>query len=192
MARSSATAKKGETFVALLRGINVGGKNMLPMKDLIAMFEKAGCSDVKNYIQSGNIVFNGDPKIAENIADVIAKEIDRKFKIRVPVIVRSAKEIHAVATSNPFLKMGVDENRLHVVFLKDRPSKQQAQILDPNRSPGDSFVVSGGEIFLSITSAAKTKLTNAYLDSKLATISTGRNWRTVLKLVAMCEASEQA
>ena len=175
MARSPATAKKSETFVALLRGINVGGKNMLPMKDLARMFEKAGCSDVKNYIQSGNIVFKAEAKIAENISDIIVKEIDRRFEIHVPVVVRTAKELHAVAKSNPFLKMGVDENRLHVIFLKDRPNAKQAQLLDPNRSPGDSFVVSGGEIFLSITSAATTKLNNAYRDSKLATVSTGRN-----------------
>jgi uncharacterized protein (DUF1697 family) len=181
------SAKSGETFVALLRGINVGGKNILPMKDLIAMFEKAGCASVKNYIQSGNIVFKADAKVAEKIADVIANEIDRRFKIRVPVVVRSAKEIHAIAKNNPYLKDGTDEDRLHVVFLKDRPNAKLAQILDPSRSPGDFFVVRGGEIYLSITSAAKTKLTNAYLDSKLQTVSTGRNWRTVLKLVAMCD-----
>jgi uncharacterized protein (DUF1697 family) len=180
--------KKGSNrFVALMRGINVGGKNMLPMKDLVAMFEKAGCTDVKNYIQSGNVVFTASPNVAKSIASVIAKEIEKRFKLTVPVVIRSHGEIRVVVSSNPFLKAGVDVERLHVVFLKDRPSKETAEILDPNRSPGDSFVVHGADIFLSITSAAKTKLTNAYLDSKLKTVSTGRNWRTVLKLHAMLD-----
>jgi uncharacterized protein (DUF1697 family) len=187
MARSSTSTKDTETFVALLRGINVGGKNMLPMKDLIKLFEKAGCTNVKNYIQSGNIVFKANQQVAETIADVIAKAIEKKFGIRVPVVVRSADELRAIAKNNPYVKNGTDEDRLHVVFLKDRPSTKLAQILDPNRSPGDFFVIEGGEIFLSIASAAKTKITNAYLDSKLQTVSTGRNWRTILKLVAMCD-----
>jgi uncharacterized protein (DUF1697 family) len=177
-----------DRYAALLRGINVGGKNMLPMKDLIAMFEKAGCTAVASYIQSGNVVFAAKPAVAETIAAVIAKAIENKFKITVPVVVRSSAEIAAVASNNPFLRAGVDVERLHVVFLKDRPSAEMAKILDPNRSPGDSFEVRGADIFLSITSAAKTKLTNAYLDSKLKTVSTGRNWRTVLKLREMLHA----
>ena len=177
--------KNGDRFVALMRGINVGGKNMLPMKDLVALFEKAGCTDVKNYIQSGNIVFTAKPAVAKTIADVIANGVEKKFKFAVPVVVRSRGEIHAVATGNPFLKAGTLLERLHVVFLKDRPSAEMAKILDPNRSPGDSFEVRGADIFLSIASAAKTKITNAWLDSKLKTVSTGRNWRTVLKLEEM-------
>jgi uncharacterized protein (DUF1697 family) len=188
MTTSSSKAKNSHRFVALLRGINVGGKNVLPMKDLVVMFEKAGCTDVVHYIQSGNVVFTAKPAIAKTIADVICKAIEKKFKIAVPVVVRSSAEIAAVASNNPFLKAGVEVERLHVVFLKDRPSVEMAKILDPNRSPGDSFEVRGGEIFLSITSAAKTKITNAWLDSKLKTVSTGRNWRTVLKLREMLHA----
>jgi len=177
-----------ERFVALLRGINVGGKNMLPMKELVAMFEKAGATNVKNYIQSGNVVFSATPAIAKTLSEVIAKAIDCDFHIRVPVVLRAAEELRTVVSGNPFLKQGIDPNRLHVAFLADRPSAKQAQMLDPNRSPGDSFIVRGADIFLSIESAAKTKLTNAFFDSKLQTISTGRNWRTVLKLMEMLDA----
>jgi uncharacterized protein (DUF1697 family) len=177
--------KTDDRYVALMRGINVGGKNMLPMKDLVDMFEKAGCADVRNYIQSGNIVFSAKPTVAKTIADVIAKGVEKKFGFAVPVIVRTRKEIDAVVDDNPFLKAGTAIERLHVVFLKDRPTAEMAKILDPNRSPGDFFELRGGEIFLSITSAAKTKITNAWLDSKLKTVSSGRNWRTVLKLREM-------
>jgi uncharacterized protein (DUF1697 family) len=184
------TAKtSSDRFVALLRGINVGGRNMLPMKELINLFDKAGCTDVVHYIQSGNVVFTAKPAVAKTIADVIAKAIEKKFKITVPVVIRSSAEIAAVASNNPFLKAGVEVERLHVVFLKDRPTAEMGKILDPNRSPGDSFEVRGGEIFLSIASAAKTKITNAWLDSKLKTVSTGRNWRTVLKLQEMLDGS---
>jgi uncharacterized protein (DUF1697 family) len=177
--------KTNDRYVALMRGINVGGKNMLPMKDLVGMFEKAGCTDVRHYIQSGNIVIGAKPSVAKTIADVIAKGVEKKFGFAVPVIVRTRKEIDAVVDDNPFLKAGTDVERLHVVFLKDRPTAEMAKILDPNRSPGDFFEVRGADIFLSITSAAKTKITNAWLDSKLKTVSTARNWRTVLKLREM-------
>lgn len=183
------TKTSSDRYVALMRGINVGGKNMLPMKDLVNLFEKAGCTDVAHYIQSGNVVFTAKPAVAKTIADVVAKAVEKKFKIAVPVVLRSSAEIAAVASDNPFLKAGVDVERLHVVFLKDRPSAEVAKILDPNRSPGDSFELRGADLFLSITSAAKTKITNAWLDSKLKTVSTGRNWRTVLKLREMLNGS---
>lgn len=174
-----------DRYVALMRGINVGGKNMLPMKDLVGMFEKAGCTDVKNYIQSGNIVFSAKPAVVKIIADIIATNVEKKFGFAPPLVLRTQKEIDAVAKNNPFVKAGVELERLHVVFLRDRPTAEMAKTLDPNRSPGDSFELRGGEIFLSVTHAAKTKLSAAWLDSKLRTVGTGRNWRTVLKLQEM-------
>jgi uncharacterized protein (DUF1697 family) len=177
---------RGGTFVALLRGINVGGKNMLPMRDLVALFERAGCTDVRHYIQSGNVVFRAESSLAARIAQVVAAGIERGFRIRVPVVVRSGKELAAVARGNPFLTAGGDPESCHVLFLADAPTKKQSAALDPGRSPPDSFVVKGREVYLSCPNGvARTKLTNAYFDSMLKTTSTGRNWRTVLKLTEM-------
>jgi uncharacterized protein (DUF1697 family) len=181
-------APKNGRFVALLRGINVGGKNMLPMKDLVAMFERAGCTTTRHYIQSGNVVFEAAPALAAKIPVVVHAAIAKGFGLDVPVVVRSEKELRAVAAGNPLLAAGADPDTLHVMFLADPPSKKAIATLDPDRSPPDTFVVKGREVYLACPNGvARTKLSNAWFDAKLGTTSTGRNWRTVLKLVAMCD-----
>jgi uncharacterized protein (DUF1697 family) len=176
----------GGAFVALLRGINVGGKNILPMRDLVAIFERAGCMEVRNYVQSGNVVFKAAAKLAARMPALAGTEIERRFGLRVPVVIRTGKEMRAIARGNPLLASGADPESLHVMFLADKPGKKESSSLDPNRSPPDSFILKGREIYLCCPNGvARTKLTNAYFDATLGTTSTGRNWRTVLKLVEM-------
>ena len=119
------------SYAALLRGINVGGKNKLPMKDLVAMFERAGCADVRHYIQSGNVVFHATADLATRVPVLLPKAILRNFGLRVPVVLRSAAELLAVAESNPFLARGADPDYCHVLFLADEPSKTASDALDP-------------------------------------------------------------
>src|SRR5882757_1826599 len=179
-------AKASSRHVALLRGINVGGKNMLPMKELVAMFAKAGCIDVTTYIQSGNVVFCAEDKVVEGLSAGIAKQVEARFGLRVPVVLRTAAEIDAVIRANPFLKAGASEEMLHVSFLADSPGKDLVAGLDAGRSKPDVFAVVGREIYMQLVNGVSgTKLTNAYFDSKLKTVSTMRNWRTVLKLAEM-------
>ena len=173
-----------EIYVALLRGINVGGNNKLPMRSLVAIFEAAGCREVRTYIQSGNIVFRtgnvGDLAIA------VAAKIAVEFGIRVPVILRSAAEMAAAVAANPFVAVDLSEEMLHVYFLAHWPSAEAVAELDMDRSPGDTFVVVGREIYLHLPDGvARTKLTNAYFDKALGTVSTLRNWRTLRVLAAM-------
>jgi len=182
-----ATAKP-EVHVALLRGINVGGKNSLPMKDLTAMFEKAGCTHVSTYIQSGNVVFKADAKLAQQISNVISKEIKKAHQLDVPVVVRSAKELLKISKANPFFKKGGTVDTVHVAFLVHTPHKTAIQSLDAKRSPGDAFEVAGSEVYLHCPNGfGRTKLTNQYFDSKLSTTSTVRNWKTLLKLIEMTQ-----
>jgi uncharacterized protein (DUF1697 family) len=174
------------TFIALLRGVNVGDKNKLPMKDLAAMFVAAGCADARTYIQSGNVLFQADSRLAARLPDLIAARIAEDFGYRTPVILRTADELAAVVAGNPFVLSGADLDALHVLFLADAPSQSRIDGLDAQRSPPDTFLVRGREIFLSCPSGlARTKLTNTYFDAKLATTSTGRNWRTVTKLLEL-------
>jgi uncharacterized protein (DUF1697 family) len=175
-----------DTQVALLRGINVGGKNKLPMKDLAAMFAVAGCSDVRHFIQSGNILFRAAPRVSANLPDVIAKAIKIKFGFGAPVLLRTIEEMEAVVARNPYFTKDVDENLLYVMFLAAQPDDAGIASLDPNRSQPDLYQVHGKEIFMHLTTgAAKTKLTNDYFDRRLATTSTSRNWRTVNKLLEL-------
>jgi uncharacterized protein (DUF1697 family) len=183
-------AKRTPRHVALLRGINVGGKNMLPMKELAEIFATAGCTDVLTYIQSGNVVFCAEDKIAKGLGAAISKLVLERFGLKVPVVLRSAAELQAVIRGNPFLKSRAAEDALHVSFLADRPSTDLVAGLDAARSVPDEFAVVGRDIYMNLLNgAAKTKLTNAYFDSKLKTVSTMRNWRTVLKLAEMIRSA---
>lgn len=189
-----ARASRGETrfragvHVALLRGINVGGKNSLPMRELVAMFESAGASDVRTYIQSGNVIFSASPAMARGVPDAVAAAIFERFGFRAAVVTRSAAELRAIAEANPFLARGADPATLHVVFLADEPAPEHVAALDPGRSPPDELEARGREIYLRCPNGyGRTKLTNDYFDSKLATTSTVRNWRTVLQLVGLAQ-----
>jgi len=171
--------------VALLRGINVGGKNSLPMKDLTEIFAGCGCESVRTYIQSGNVVFSSTPRCAAQVAEQVCERIGKKFGFRCPLVIRGADELGKIVKRNPFPD-AADAGTLHVAFLADAPDPTRVDALDPKRSPGDSFLVRGGEIYLHLPNGVgRTKITNDYLDRTLATTSTLRNWRTVMKLLDM-------
>ena len=174
--------------VALLRGVNVGGKNRLPMKALVALFTDAGCDDVRTYIQSGNVVFLAKATLAKRVPSLVAGAISDRFGYHVPVVSRTAEEIRNVVRGNPFLEVGAHTSELHVAFLAKVPAATKVAALDPDRSPPDEFSVRGREIYLRCPNGvARTKLTNNYFDSKLATTSTVRKWKTVLKLLELTE-----
>ncbi len=175
--------------MALLRGINVGGRNKLPMKDLVAIFEAAGCTDVRTYIQSGNVVFYAPEENLASLPKRLALAISERFGHAPVAVIVSAAELRTMVDGNPFLARGMEAERVHLFVLADAPTAERIATLDPDRSPGDTFEVHGRALYLHITtSLADTKLTNNYFDTKLATTSTGRNWRTVLALAEMARA----
>lgn len=174
------------THVALLRGINVGGKHMIPMADLARMFTGAGCESVTTYIQSGNVLVAASDELAARLPTLVGSSIQRKFGFTPDIILRTAGEIRRVARAHPYLTADADPALFHVGFLGKAPAASLIKALDPNRSPGDRFVVRGCELFVHYgAGAGKTRLTSAYFDSKLQTTSTFRNWRTVLKLAEL-------
>ena len=174
------------TFVALLRGINLGGKNPLSMQDVAGLFADAGASDVRTYIQSGNVVFRAPVRVAERLPTFVSKRIAERFALRVPVLLRSAAQLAEIAHGNPFLRAGGSTDFLHVVFLADEPDPRRVASLDSKRSPPDQFAVIGREIYLRCPNGiGRSKLTNDYFDRTLGTTTTGRNWRTVLKLIEL-------
>jgi uncharacterized protein (DUF1697 family) len=175
--------EKTTKFLALLRGLNVGGKNKLQMKDLAEIFVQAGCTGVQTFIQSGNVTFCTPNTLLKALPSLITQRIEARFGYKIPVVIRTAKEVGEAIRNNPFPKEDSEEQSLHVFFLADAPSLQSVNALDPNRSPGDSFIVRGREIYaLFPNGPARSKLTNSYFDAKLATTSTARNWRTIHKL----------
>jgi uncharacterized protein (DUF1697 family) len=186
--RAASTADKTRVHVALLRGINVGGKNRLPMATLTSMFERAGCSDVRTYIQSGNVVFGASARVAAQVGAQVSAAIEKQLGLRVPLVQRTAAELRAVAAGNPFLREGQDRARLHVAFLAKAPVAAARAALDPDRSPPDRFALQRRELYLCCPNGmARTRLTNDYLDRTLGTLSTVRNWNTVLALCALAD-----
>ena len=187
--QSESSVTTGEQrYAALLRGVNVGGKNRLPMADLRDVFSAAGCAAVQTYIQSGNVVFEAAPDLAERVTDIVTRAIRRRFGYETAVIVRSSEELRKVAASNPFDTSG-DPRLLHVAFLEDTPDAEAVSRLDPERSPLDAFAVRGRNVYLHYPNGvARSKLTNEYLAAQLRTASTMRNWRTVLTLREMVDA----
>ncbi len=173
-----------ETYVALFRGVNVGGKNKLPMKGLAEIFVEAGCANVRTFIQSGNVVFCASADLIGNVACLVSESVLERFQVRSPIVLRSLDQMRAVGSKNPYLDC--PEDSLFVLFLTGTPSEEAVGSLDQNRSAPDRFQVVGNDVYMTLPNgAAKTKLTNAYFDSKLKTVSTSRNWRTVSRLLEM-------
>jgi uncharacterized protein (DUF1697 family) len=172
------------TYVALLRGVNVGGNNKLPMKDLAAIFQKCGCSNVRTYIQSGNVVFECPESVAQ-LPETVGATIEKKFGFMPSLVLRKLGDLEEIVKNNPFLKTGAQETELHVVFLSDAPMADEVARLEKNRVPPDEFAARGKEIYLRLPNGAgRSKLASV----KLKTIATARNWRTVNKLIEMMKA----
>jgi uncharacterized protein (DUF1697 family) len=169
------------TYAVVLRGVNVGGRNKLPMSGLRELLVSLGCEDVVTYIQSGNAVF-GSALAPEKAADTIEAGIAERFGLTVRVLVRTPEQLAAIGEANPFLGRD-DFSRLHVVFLDDVPAPAAVAALDPARSPGDEFAVSGSEIFVHYSNGSgRTKLTLDWFERSLGVAGTARNWNTLLKL----------
>ena len=130
-------------WIALLRGINVGGKNKLKMAALAELFEGLGCNAVRTYIQSGNVVFEAGSAKAKSLPDQVESAILDEFGLRVPIIIRSAEELRTAIENNPFDTPKLDPKLLSVGFLKGKPTAARIAQLDPNRSPGDRYQVEG-------------------------------------------------
>ncbi len=175
------------TYIALLRGLNVGGKNRLDMKSLAAAFEGCGARRVRTYIQSGNVVFDAAPTKAKALGGAVAEALRELHGLDVPVVLRTHDELRTAIAANPFRRHGEAEQKAwHVTFLAELPSKERAAALDPQRSPGDEFKLVGKELFLRCPAGyGRTKLTPAYVDKVLGTLGTVRNWATVLALAEL-------
>jgi uncharacterized protein (DUF1697 family) len=174
-----------DTFVALLRGINVGGRNAIPMGELRSALSSLGLEDVATYIQSGNVVFRSTGTARALAAD-IERQIAETFGITPTVLVRTPAELESIAGSNPFLRGEADHSKLHVVFLSRGATRKATAQLDPERSPPDEFSVRGREIYLHLPNgAARSKLTIDYFERQLGVAATARNWNTLIKLLAL-------
>jgi uncharacterized protein (DUF1697 family) len=172
----------------LLRGINVGGRNKIPMTELRASLSALGLERVATYIQSGNVVFQSPAGAAQEIAAGIERQIVDVFGIGLAVMLRTPAELGAIADANPFLEGEANLSRLHVAFLDRAPTASAVTQLDPHRSPPDAFSVVGCEIYLHFPNGSgRSKLTIDYFERRLGVRATARNWKTLVRLRAMTQ-----
>ena len=171
------------SYVALLRGINVGGSNKVPMADLRVMFAANGFADAQTYIQSGNVVFSAtatEAALVHTLEDAVAKT----FSLQIPVLVRSKAQLAAVLAADPFAE--AVSTMAHVAFLSAKPPAKAIAGLDPDRSPPDVFMVAGREVYLHYPNGSgRSKLTGDYLERVLGVRVTVRNRNTVFKLLSL-------
>jgi uncharacterized protein (DUF1697 family) len=164
----------------LLRGINVGGKNRVPMGELGTLFESLGLSEVSTLIQSGNVLFSSQGPIERT---GLEQAIAQQFLVNTFVVLRSPADLVSIVERNPFPHL--DSSSLHVGFMTEKPPPAAVAKLDLERFAPEQCVVDGRELYLHLPNGmARTKLP-AYLDRQLKTPITIRNWNTLTKLVEL-------
>lgn len=173
------------TWIALLRGINVGGKNRLPMRELVQVFQDAGCRDVRTYIQSGNVAFKADIESVEHFtADVSARLLGRHgFSPAVRIL--SAVALRKVVSANPYPEAVADPASLHVFFLQASPQPPLIDAAKRLLAGGERFTVDDGVLYLHAPDGIGRSRLVSRLDRVLRMETTARNWRTLSKLVEL-------
>lgn len=178
-------------YIALLRGINVGGSNKIKMGDLTRLFESLGYRNVRTYIQSGNVVFESGDETSD-ASTKLEKSIKEEFGFEVGVIIRESLEFGSILKNNPLLKKpGLDKEYLHVTLLRDLPQKEKILNFEISKDDNEKYEIGGREIFLYCPNGyGKSKLQNNTFEKKLGTKATTRNWKTMQKLLEMAKETK--
>ena len=169
-------------WIALLRGINVGGRNRLPMADLRRIFTAAGCEQVATYIQSGNVVFAADPELDATFGEMLADAIERDFGFRPAVRLVSLAELEEAIGANPYPGAASDSGSLHLSFLDAEPAAENLGRARRLLAASESCEVRGRQLYLHAPDGIGRSRFAGRAERALGVTMTGRNWRTVLKL----------
>ena len=177
-----------QTYISLLRGINVSGQKQVRMADLGSLYESLGLDTVQTYVQSGNVVFGSTEQDSTKLSKAIEAQIEATFGFSVPVLIRTAKDFQRIIESHPSARE--EPARVLVTFLYARPDQAQWEDLRRYQDNVDKFALGNQEIFLYCPGGyGKTKLSNTFFEKKLGVTTTTRNWKTVNALYQM--ASER-
>ena len=171
-----------KTYIALLRGINVGGHKKILMADLRLLFESLGFKGVQSYIQSGNVVFKA---IEEgNLASKITEAIETKYDFIVPILVKEASELNKILSKCPFS----DEKRekSYFILLKKSPSQEDIKLTAAFSNLNEEFHITQNCVYIYYAlGAGKAKMGNNFFEKKLKVKATARNFRTMAKLIEL-------
>ena len=177
-----------ETYVALLRGVNVG-QNTLKMERLRQLWSELGFKNVTTYVQSGNVVFEAEGS-PTSWSSAIDQRLAGETRLPVAVLVRTPAELKSIIVRNPFLKeKAIDRSKLHVTFLASAAGKDALKKLSAVNAGADHFRLSGREVYLYCPNGyGRTKLSNNAIERVLSVKATTRNWNTVKRL---CEIASR-
>lgn len=176
-----------ETCVALFRGINVGGKNTLPMKELVALLERLGCRSVKTYIQSGNAIFRidavGRTGLSRRIGDAVRK--NHGFEPR--VLLLKPADLERAMAANPFPEADAKPKSLHVFFLDGVPPNPDLGALRALKKGSERFHLEGGCFYLHAPEGIGRSRLAARVEKSLGVAATARNWQTVGNILKLAD-----
>ncbi|MEU1725607.1 DUF1697 domain-containing protein [Actinomadura sp. ATCC 39365] len=174
--------------VALLRGVNVGGRNMVSMAELRELLAGLGFEDVKTHLQSGNVVYTSG-KSPDKAAAEIEAALARDLGVPVPVLARTGTELGEILKANPLGDVAADDALHLVTFLSEKPDAGPIKALDPDAFKPDVFKHVGKEIYVWCPDGVRnTKLSYSFWEKKLGVTATARNWKTVCKLHELATA----
>lgn len=175
------------TILALLRGVNVSGHNMIKMTALKSALENVGFQNIRTYLNTGNIFVDTNEESVSKISFVIKQELFRSFSMEIPVIIIRKKDMEDCFENNPFLKEnGCDVKSLYVAFVSKTLEEKNIHDLKLSLVKPDEAIICPNYIYLKYhAGAGKTKLDNKYIEKKLQLTSTIRNWNTVTQLLKL-------
>ena len=175
------------SWVALLRAVNLGSRNRVPMPELRARLEAAGHRSVRTYIASGNVLLETRTRSRDAVARELERLVAEAFGVETTAIVRTPDELAALVAAHPF---GRDTSRTHVSFLATRPvADAVARLTAADRGP-DRVELAGSDVYLHYPNGVQgSRLSAAKLEQLLGVRGTVRNWRTVEKLVELCSTT---
>jgi uncharacterized protein (DUF1697 family) len=176
-----------KTYIALFRGINVGGTNVLPMKDLVALLENIGSQNVKTYIQSGNAVFQSEEENASLLSNKIRATIKKSYGFEPQVLLLEPEEIESAVESNPFPEAESEPKTLHVHFLASMPKNPNLGALESIKSDRERFALKDRVFYLHAPEGIGRSKLAANAEKLLGVALTGRNWRTLCRVMAMAK-----
>jgi uncharacterized protein (DUF1697 family) len=168
-----------KTCIALLRGINVGGKNALPMPALVRLLEALGAKDVRTFIQSGNAVFGMPGADAAGMAARMAQRIRQDFGFEPVVLVMPRQGLAAAMAHNPFVQAQASPSTLHLGFMPQAPTHPDMAGLQALRSGDEAFYLIDAVFYLHTPDGFGRSRLAARAEKLLGVDVTYRNWRTV-------------
>lgn len=175
-------------FVALLRGVNVGKNNRVPMAELRALLEARGCTDVHTVLNSGNAVFSSSARSASTHADEISTALQERLGVNVPVVVVSAKDFDAIVAEAPLLPPNADPSRVLVSFVTEPATLAALRAWVALAKAPEQFVVGERAAYLYCPAGVLASKVGSALVGKAGRAATSRNWATVLKLAGLLQA----